>query len=79
MNNWSLYKTNLPYGEKFEFDYMTLNGFDTWEAIIVGIPADIWKKVHGNLDFNSIHDEILPKRNTVNNELWELVAFAVSE
>ena len=77
MTNWSLYKAAVPYGDKYEFDYMTLNGFANWEDITKNNPPDVWSKVHGHLNFNEIHDKILSKRNTVNNEVWELVAFAV--
>lgn len=77
MNNWGLYKPAIPYGDKFAFDYMTLNGYASWEDITKNNPPDVWSKVHGNLNFNEIHDKILSKRNTINNELWELVAFAV--
>jgi len=77
MTNWSLYKTAIPYGDKYEFDYMTLNGYPSWEDITKNNPPDVWSKVHGNLNFDEIHSKILSKRNTINNELWELVAFAV--
>jgi len=77
MNNWGLYKPAIPYGEKYEYDYVTLNGFSTWDAIIANNPPDVWKKVHGEANFDEIHNKILAKRITVNNELWELVAFAV--
>ena len=77
MNNWGFYKRALPYGAKFDYDYVTYNGFMTWEDIIKNNPEGLWKKVHGNVNFNEIHSEILSKRITVNNELWELVAFAV--
>lgn len=76
MTNWSLYKTSLPYGTKYEYDYVTLNGFKTWEDIIRNPPAGTWEKVHGKLNFDEIHTKILSKRMTVNNELWELVAYA---
>ena len=76
MNNWALYKPYMPYGEKFDSDYITLNGFDTWESITANNPPGLWQDVHGDIDFNTIHDKILSKRITVNNELWELVAFA---
>lgn len=75
MNNWSLYKPYLPYGTKYESDYVTMNGYNTWEDITKNNPPDVWAKVHGNVNFNEIHDKILSKRITVNNELWELVAF----
>jgi len=77
MNNWSLYKPAFPYGEKYEFDYMTLNGFTAWDDITRNNPPDVWSKVHGNLNFDEIHSKILSKRATVNNELWELVAYVV--
>lgn len=79
MNNWGLYKRMLPYGEKYEYNYVTLNGFTTWEDIMKNNPPGPWQKAHGNLNFNEIHDKILSKRITVNNELWELVAFAVED
>ena len=79
MNNWGLYKPVMPYGNKYEYDYVTLNGFSTWEDIMKNNPPGPWQKAHGNLNFNEIHDKILQKRITVNNELWELVAFAASE
>lgn len=77
MSNWSLYKPVIPYGDKYEFNYITLNGYPTWEDITKNNPPDVWSKVHGNLSFNEIHDKILSMRNTVNNEVWELLAFAV--
>jgi len=77
MNNWSLYKPAIPYGEKYEYDYVTLNGFSTWDAITANNPPDVWKKVHGDVNFDEIHNKILSKRITVNNELWELVAWSV--
>jgi hypothetical protein len=40
-------------------------------------PPDVWKKVHGDINFDEIHTKILSKRITVNNEVWELVASAV--
>ena len=76
MNNWSLYKLPLPYGEKYDHDYVTLNGFKTWEDITKNPPSSVWEKVHGNVNFNNVHSEILAKRITVNNEVWELVAYA---
>ena len=77
MSNWSLYRPALPYGDKYEYDYVTLNGYATWEDITKNNPPDVWKKVHGDLNFDEIHNKILSMRNTINNELWELVAFAV--
>jgi hypothetical protein len=77
MNNWSLYKPSLPYGTKHDHDYVTLNGYKTWDDIIKNPPSDVWGKVHGNVNFNEIHSKILEKRMTVNNELWELVAYSV--
>lgn len=76
MNNWSLYKPVLPYGEKYDHDYVTLNGYKTWEDITKNPPASVWQKVHGDVNFNEVHSKILEKRITVNNEVWELVAFA---
>jgi hypothetical protein len=76
MNNWSLYKLFQPYGDKFDHDYVTLNGFNNWDDITKNPPSSVWEKVHGNLNFNQIHSQILAKRITVNNELWELVAYA---
>lgn len=79
MNNWSLYRPMLPYGDKYAYNYVTMNGFSSWEDIIKNNPPGPWQKAHGNTNFNEIHDEILSKRVTINNELWELVAFAVAE
>src|SRR5688572_13148343 len=73
MNNWSLYKPIMPYGEKYPYDYVTLNGFSTWDQITANNPPDVWKKVHGDLNFDQIHTQILQKRITINNEVWELV------
>lgn len=75
MNNWQLYRALMPYGEKYESDYVTFNGFDNWEDIRKSNPPDIWKTVHGKVEFDKVHDEILELRITVNNELWELVAY----
>ncbi|HYG17348.1 MAG TPA: hypothetical protein VD816_00400 [Ohtaekwangia sp.] len=33
MNNWSLYKPSLPYGTNYDHDYVTLNGFKSWDDI----------------------------------------------
>ncbi len=77
MQNWSLYRRSMPYGTKFESDYVTFNGYLEWEDITKQNPQGIWKKVHGNVDFNEIHDSILSKRLTVNNEMWELVDFII--
>jgi hypothetical protein len=77
MNNWGLYKREMPYGEKFPSDYVTFNGYATWEDITKQNPPTAWKTVHGNLNFSEIHDKILSKRVTVNVECWELVDYAV--
>lgn len=29
MNNWGLYKREIPYGEKYPYDYVTYNGYAT--------------------------------------------------
>jgi hypothetical protein len=77
MNNWGLYKREMPYGEKFEYDYVTFNGYADWDDITKQNPPTAWKKVHGDLNFNEIHNKILSKRVTVNIECWELIDFAV--
>ncbi len=77
MNNWGLYKRELPYGEKFSYDYVTFNGYATWDDITKQNPPTAWKKVHGDLNFNEVHDKILSKRVTVNIECWELIDYAV--
>ena len=74
MNNWQFYARAFPFGSRYDSDYVTLNGFDTWEDIMKNNPPDIWKNTHGDLDFNAVHDDILSKRDTVNIEIWELVA-----
>jgi hypothetical protein len=75
MNNWSLYKLSLPYGEKYDHNYVTLNGYKAWEDITKNPPPSVWEKVHGSVNFNDVHSEILAKRITVNNEIWELAAY----
>jgi hypothetical protein len=77
MNNWGLYKRELPYGEKFDYDYVTFNGYATWNDITKQNPPTAWKKVHGDLNFNEVHEKILSKRITVNIECWELIDYAV--
>lgn len=77
MNNWQLLQTAMPYGEKYPVDYVTFNGFDSWAAINKNNPPDMWKRAHGDTDFDTIHDEIRMRRLTVNNEIWELVAYAM--
>jgi hypothetical protein len=77
MNNWGLYKREMPYGEKFASDYVTFNGYATWEDITKQNPPTAWKTAHGNLNFNEVHDKILSKRQTVNVECWELLDYAV--
>lgn len=77
MNNWGLYKRELPYGEKFDYDYVTFNGYAAWDHITKQNPPTAWKKVHGDLNFNEIHEKILSKRITVNVECWELIDFIV--
>lgn len=77
MNSWQFYRRAVPYGTKFSYDFVTLNGYASWEDITRSNPEGLWKKVHGAVDFNEIHSRILSKRATVNNELWELVAFVV--
>jgi hypothetical protein len=77
MNNWGLYKRELPYGEKYPYDYVTLNGYLTWADITKQNPPDAWRKVHGDTNFNEVHEKILSKRITVNVEVWELVDYAV--
>ena len=77
MNNWGLYKREMPYGEKFASDYVTFNGYSTWEDITKQNPPTAWKAAHGNLNFNEVHDKILSKRQTVNVECWELLEYAV--
>src|SRR5215831_15752407 len=52
MNNWGLYKREIPYGEKFTSDYVTFNGYATWEDITKQNPPTAWKTAHGNLNFN---------------------------
>lgn len=77
MNNWQLLQTAMPYGEKYTTDYVTFNGFDSWAAINKNNPPDMWQRAHGDTDFDTIHDEIRMRRLTVNNEIWELVAYAM--
>ena len=77
MNNWGLYKREMPYGEKFASDYVTFNGYATWEDITKQNPPTAWKTAHGNLNFSEVHDKILSKRITVNVECWELVDYVV--
>lgn len=77
MNNWGLYKRLLPYGERFDTDYVTFNGYATWDQINLQNPPNPWKTVHGELDFDQIHRNILETRATFNNELWELIDYIV--
>lgn len=77
MNNWGLYRNFLPYGEKYESDYVTFNGYSEWGDIMIQNPPNPWKAVHGDIDFNKIHEETVGKRATTNNELWELVDYVV--
>jgi hypothetical protein len=77
MNNWGLYKREMPYGEKFASDYVTFNGYTTWEDITKQNPPTAWKTAHGNLNFNEVHHKILSNRQTVNVECWELLDYAV--
>lgn len=79
MNNWGLYKRELPYGEKFNYDYVAFNGYASWDDITRQNPPTAWKTAHGELNFNLIHDRILSKRATVNIECWELIDYLVSE
>lgn len=77
MNNWGLYKRELPYGEKFDYDYVTFNGYATWDDITKQNPPTAWKKAHGDLNFNEVHNKILSKRITVNVECWELIDYVI--
>lgn len=77
MNNWQLLQAAMPYGEKYPSDYVTFNGFDSWAAINKNNPPDMWQRAHGSIDFDTIHDEIRMRRLTVNNEIWQLVAYAM--
>ncbi|MEP7323806.1 MAG: hypothetical protein ABI761_17905 [Saprospiraceae bacterium] len=78
MNNWGLYKRALPYGDQYPYDYITFNGYATWDDITKQNPPTAWKKVHGDLNFNDIHNLTLSKRQTINVECWELVEYAVA-
>jgi hypothetical protein len=77
MNNWSLYRREVPYGDKFASDYITINGYATWEDITKQNPPGAWKRVHGDLNFNEIHNKILAMRGTVNIECWELIDYVI--
>ena len=77
MNNWGLYKRLMPYGERFDADYVTFNGYASWDQINLQNPPNPWKTVHGELDFDQIHRNILQTKATVNNELWELIDYIV--
>jgi len=79
MNNWGLYRYFMPYGEKYQSDYVTFNGYAQWSDIMIQNPPNPWKSIHGDVDFWKIHDETVGKRATTNNELWELVDYALSE
>lgn len=74
MNNWQLFTRVFPFGSRHDANFMTFNGYLEWRDIKQNNPPDIWQKTHGEVDFNTVHDEILAIRDTVNIEVWELVA-----
>jgi hypothetical protein len=79
MNNWSLYRCFMPNGEKYQSNFIIFEGYSKWNDVTTQNPSNLWRSIHGAIDFTEIQEKTAGIGVLINNELWELVDFKVAE
>lgn len=69
MHAWSLYRVRYPDGVAKEYDFVTVNVFDSFEASEMD-PLALLAEVHVDGDTAAIEKETLDSRRMVRGEIW---------
>ena len=72
MHAWSLYKVRYPDGTQRDYDYVTVNVFDSFEDSERN-PYALFPVVHPRIDIKAVERRTLAARSLVRGELWYLV------
>ena len=72
MHAWRLYKVRYPDGTQRDYDYVTVNVFDSFEDSERD-PYPLFDAVHPDIDVAEVERRTLAARNLVRGELWYLV------
>ncbi len=69
MHSWSLYRVRYPDGTAKEYDFVTVNVFDTFADSELD-PFAFLAEVHPDADTAAIEEETLASRRMVRGEIW---------
>lgn len=69
MHSWSLYRVRYPDGTAKEYDFVTVNVFETFADSELD-PFAFLAEVHSDADTASIEEETLASRRMVRGEIW---------
>jgi hypothetical protein len=73
MHSWAVYAVQYPYGDAREYDFVTIDAFDSL-ADADRPTDDIFRKVHPSLTPEQIDIQTEGARSLVRGEVWQLLA-----
>jgi hypothetical protein len=72
---WIFWSLVVPFGSQCGCEYVTFNGFSSYEQIMSGSYADAFKKVHPGKEMQAVFSETLKVREQVHSEVWEQIEY----
>lgn len=69
MHSWGLYRVRWPDGAEKEYDFVTVNVFDTY-ADSDKDPFAVFGEVHPNADRQAVERNTMESRRLVRGEVW---------
>ncbi|MDN5216969.1 hypothetical protein QQ020_33165 [Fulvivirgaceae bacterium BMA12] len=75
MQDWLLLSRMAPWGDEYEYQYMTVDLYGSWENMSKDSFGEAWKKVHPEKDMATFYEKILETRTLKRQETWQLLDY----
>ena len=75
--DWLLFARLAPKGDDYEYQYITVDAFGSWENYGKKSFMEAWKKVHPDKDPESSHKKIVEIRTLKRKETWQLLDYVI--
>ena len=70
LDDWLLMGRGMPYGASYDYQYMTVDVYGSWDNVFASPIDGVWDQVHPDLDTAELWEKMSKTRKLIRGELW---------
>ncbi|MBR9920030.1 MAG: hypothetical protein GYB31_04265 [Bacteroidetes bacterium] len=72
LDDWFLLGRGMPYGTDYDYQFITIDAYGSWDNVFAPGIEDVWESVHPDVDPNEVWEKMAAARSLIRGELWHL-------